>query len=95
MTEAKHTPGPWVVADEHPDGVLDRSIKADGYYVATVHDTSFAGDCWDADAALIAAAPELLAAVKRLGWRLREHVPADDPALLDALDVIAKAESRP
>lgn len=59
MTEAKHTPGPWVVADEHPDGVLDRSIKADGYYVATVHDTSFAGDCWDADAALIAAAPTM------------------------------------
>jgi hypothetical protein len=61
--ETKHTPGPWAVADEHPDGVLDRSIVADGYYVATVHDTSFAGDCWDADAHLIAAAPDMLEAL--------------------------------
>lgn len=71
---AGHTPGPWEVADEHPDGVLDRSVMADGYYVATVHDT--ACDCWDADARLIAAAPDLLAALKdmREGWRyIREH----------------------
>ena len=58
--QSAHTPGPWRVADEHPGGVLDRCVMAGEYYVATVHDT--ARGSWDADARLIAAAPDLLAA---------------------------------
>jgi hypothetical protein len=61
-----HTPGPWSVCDEHPDGVLDRAVKtADGFYVATVHDTD-CGVPWDADARLMASAPELLEALQGL-----------------------------
>lgn len=62
--QAKHSPGPWVVAEEHPDGIIDRCVKsADDYFVATVHDTTHG--TWDDDARLIAAAPDLLAALKQ------------------------------
>jgi hypothetical protein len=61
-----HTPGPWVVAKNNPDGVLDRSVMAGRYFVATVHDTASHNGCWDADAHLIAAAPELLDTLRKL-----------------------------
>lgn len=62
----EHTKGPWRVLDEHPDGVLDRCVMAGGYYVATVHDTASHDGCWDADAALIAAAPDMAAALQAI-----------------------------
>lgn len=67
MGEPRHTPGPWVRADHDP-----YTIEREGAPVCVVHE---AGDfpCWDgpegaleaeceANARLIAAAPDLLAA---------------------------------
>lgn len=53
---AKHTPGPWAVG--YPD---DQTIRADGLRVASV-------ECprkeWRANARLIAAAPDMLQALR-------------------------------
>lgn len=61
----KHTPGPWTLGDE--DSPLVSS--SDGAYVAQVLSRDENGalrPSYAADAALIAAAPELLAALKLL-----------------------------
>ncbi len=84
-----HTPGPWTVADEHPKGVLDRAIMAGGFYVATVHDTSSHEGCWEADARLIAAAPDTLDALRKIRLWLAvegcwEQVEIADNALVAA-----------
>lgn len=60
----KHTPGPWVAHREHPRGdrfevrAVPAPYAAQGAYVA--------GEITEADATLIAAAPDLLAALKDL-----------------------------
>lgn len=69
MSDAKHTPGPWLLGATIVDGMSDMEIeiKSDDHHVI-----AFAGD-WDvgqqqteANARLIAAAPELLEAAKDL-----------------------------
>lgn len=66
---AEHTRGPWRVEKNPDDGITDPAVMAGKYYVATVHDACSSEGCWDADACLIAAAPELLAALERtLNW---------------------------
>jgi ABC-type nitrate/sulfonate/bicarbonate transport system substrate-binding protein len=74
-TEAKdrkpaHTPGPWVIVDEDPiettdDGFLIAAGSDDGYRVCVVYgdppDTDY--PCAEANAHLIKAAPDLLAAL--------------------------------
>lgn len=50
---AKHTPGPWIV-DAHPRRDYPRVTGARGAFVA---------DCNEEDASLIAAAPNLMAAL--------------------------------
>ena len=62
--EAKHTPGPWEISrDAVPAGHVQVTVYAEtggrGTRVATVFDR-------EANAALIAAAPDLLAAVEGL-----------------------------
>lgn len=67
---------------------------AGGFYVATVHDTAFAGECWDSDARLIAAAPCLLEALTEF---VTEYAGFEDgngnacPTLAKARAAIAKA----
>jgi hypothetical protein len=61
MSDAKHTPGPWIIGTR-PDGSRWFSIgdpRTGPHYQADIF-------CGDADARLIAAAPELLAAVEAL-----------------------------
>ena len=58
MTNTKHTPGPWQVG--HVD---TQSVRADGLLVAT---TACQRKEWQANTRLIAAAPELLAALEGL-----------------------------
>lgn len=60
-----HTAGPWKVADD----AIDRVVGADGRKVADVAIAWRASDTVEANAALIAAAPDLLAvAMKSLSW---------------------------
>lgn len=58
---ADHTPGPWHVAK----GGLGREIRADdGPFIASVYDHTFTYGERNANAHLIAAAPELLDAAR-------------------------------
>lgn len=99
----KHTPGPWSFKTVSTDGAS--SVKgADGRGVASVSgNIRRPADEMVANAALIAAAPELLEALKRTVSALRggyaPQIPDDDvrrycPAYGEALDVIYKAEGR-
>lgn len=86
-----HTPGPWV-ANSHRDG---SRIEADGRSVAwvgadtlTTNETEVMSGQAKADARLIAAAPELLAALEKL-------VPLGDLGVrADVLSVLKVAERR-
>jgi hypothetical protein len=82
---SKHTPGPWHTAGEQ--GVQIRSAKDQIAKVWTMR-----GNEWKANARLIAAAPELLEALKEIvdaadgaGW---EQL---DPSFKKARAAIAKA----
>jgi hypothetical protein len=85
----KHTPGPWVVYDDSNDGKTNRiEIAARGKTVARIYHSVPAEDL--PNARLIAAAPELLAALKNLttarDWN------SYGMALHNARAAIAKAE---
>ena len=82
-----HTPGPW--------DVPNKSVKIRGCnFLATVH---WDDDEAEANARLIAAAPDLLAALEAVTACLRgfhaadDFGPLDDEAIDAALDAIAKA----
>jgi hypothetical protein len=86
-----HTPGPWIlerVPVDHFDG--GHRIYANGRLFAIMGDTKYYP--WtprnDADWLLIAAAPDLLAALTGLVSSLED---GETPRLDDALDAIAKA----
>lgn len=100
----QHTPAPWTVCRERELGEL---IEADT--VAQIHRhlrVKGPGDCsdpktWAANAHLIAAAPDLLEALKlsvvTLNAALDEDFPLNlnrDSAVEKALNAIAKAEGR-
>ena len=90
MKKQKHTRGPWSFAATRPSQFLYGEPIAwdilDQYscVVATTNDSTS-----DADARLIASAPEMLEALRNL-----THPMADDGDLDFALSVIAKAEGR-
>jgi hypothetical protein len=92
MTQ-QHTPGPWVWERVLQDSaVTEHTLKG-----PTVLCRFWFDNPPDADARLIAAAPELLAALKVmvLTRGIREHLEATDPmALEQARAAIAKAEGR-
>lgn len=85
----KHTPGPWVA---HPFGDNCYEILAGDTTVCDVPDSPWNPDRVEHDARLIAAAPELLAALKRLVEYCDNH--SDYDAIGEADRVIAKAEGR-
>lgn len=103
MSEAKHTPGPWQISTPH-GRMGGRDFLLQGADSRTVFDT-LAADAWPlsaADARLIAAAPELLAACKHLERYVRTGeagpegyvviFPVKDNALALLRAAIAKAE---
>ena len=60
---AEHTPGPWTVSDTHPsDGWMGWNVKGGRAYICAVVDGCQSVDENYANACLIAAAPDLLAA---------------------------------
>lgn len=102
MSENRHTPGPWTIEDYASPTILGRPIWPCTYNgenglwgVATVDDLM--GDRpaeVAANASLIAAAPDLLEALKRLESTARilpPHLDEPGSALFDARAAIAKA----
>jgi histidinol-phosphate/aromatic aminotransferase/cobyric acid decarboxylase-like protein len=89
----KHTPGPWAVGTFSNDEVRDASaIYSFGRIRPIVYDISGATlEEADANANLIAAAPDLLAALKRATALLARY-PKHDDAWRDCRAAIAKAE---
>jgi hypothetical protein len=92
-----HTKGPWVVNEPHAVRSHSRQVLNEtGYIVAECQEwNTGTGRCANANARLIAAAPELLAALRELtiaaeasGW----DVDADNAPILNAARAaIAKA----
>lgn len=109
MSEAKHTPGPWVVRLEGREGqevivrstVLEEDFFDGGMYEPTVADLHRGGDGNIYTAHLIAAAPELLEALQLLDEAYCNVSPAmtrqdrarGRVALMKARAAIAKATS--
>ena len=93
-----HTPGPWNMQKREPgDKTIFVSQPADGY-----HRLRAEIDCDDCDtetaeanARLIAAAPELLEACKLLIEVFNRSGASDYPTVKKAAAAIAKAEGRP
>ena len=88
--ELKHTPGPWV------DGQLEDNdccevMDERGYYIATCHDGVRGERNADANARLIAAAPDLLEALQELANCGAEAWGEDRPCVHIARAAIAKA----
>ncbi len=113
MKTTEHTPGPWEYVPTHNhDSPHDIEIQGDRRkhkggadsvcWLATVKGNATSGDIPEANARLIAAAPDLLAACEELCHRLevnelvnRPHAPGneyDQPAYDRAKAAIAKAK---
>ena len=94
MTE-QHTPGPWEVADDTPDIIKH---EPDGItHIASCDVACFSPgfipiEEMDANARLIAAAPELLAALEHLTHRYLFNNSEEDAAVKQARAAIAKAK---
>jgi len=89
---SKHTPGPWSVQYE-----TDIAAREDGVGpvdVAHVYMRTAPGRT-EANARLLAAAPELLEALKSMCEGFKPLKDADFPALAKARAAIAKAEGKP
>lgn len=98
-----HTPGPWEVGSR--GGMLGREVRAGAtYVVATVNSTNNDEGNRQANARLIAAAPELLAlawtvakamegAVSRAAWAMAEAARAATRGAAEAASVAAGAAS--
>lgn len=75
---SKHTPGPWNIAQESIDKEWHIVTASGGRIMANVHIE--AGNEMDAaNARLIAAAPDLLAACKDVARQANMNIDADDP----------------
>lgn len=103
MSEAKHTPGPWRVYGAQ-NGNYRIVYNESGNWLAEVFDDGepIPGRV-EADALLIAAAPEMLDALRQIvRWHGRRGGPSDDllpiedqdAEIADAICAIAKAEGR-
>lgn len=111
MSNAKHTPGPWKTsrAKRPSDGAYDYAIGADfGDQTLAIAeafgrvDDDIYPDA-EANARLIAAAPDMLEVIKQLlkssdGWDVRQlekrYGPSDFVGILKGRAVIAKAEGK-
>lgn len=88
--EFKHSPAPWRCHDKRPNCSGYSIVGNDGQYIGFVGDSDELSPI-DANAHLIAAAPELLEQLIRLRNKIASYKPDDDDDL-DIVDaVIAKA----
>ena len=89
---SKHTPGPWLLEDRIIKYIISK--PGDGYItrdVCRLDSSTMAAFAQEANALLIAAAPELLAAL--IALERTAGIPAmnDDPVRVKARAAIAKA----
>lgn len=102
MSDTQHTPGPWVLDDFHHAPSRKKIVSADYHYVDAgkgFYPKGFGLSlvASEADARLIASAPELLEAlVKIRGWREidREDLLQEIENIADAAIAKAKGESK-
>lgn len=102
MAETTHTPGPWTVIRSKmaTDGAFDYAIGTDGSPVIAEAFGRDAKGGWpnaEANARLIAAAPEMLAALQEAEGELYQVPPADaeqERVLAVVRAAIAKATGR-
>ncbi|MEQ5147917.1 hypothetical protein ABN250_08875 [Providencia stuartii] len=88
--EFKHSPAPWRCHDKRPNCSGYSIVGNDGQYIGFVGDSDEISPI-DANAHLIAAAPELLEQLIRLRNKIASYKPDDDDDL-DIVDaVITKA----
>lgn len=85
MSETKHTPGPWEFDGPHHNIIVWSSPNNRICFMTSDGPT-------EANARLIAAAPDLLEALKNIVNSIEVH---DHPAVMMAFDAIAKAEGAP
>ena len=99
MSGAQHTPGPWTVSDHYIEGPdVERTMIATMLW-PRLQDLKRRIDLTEehrCNLRLIAAAPDLLAALKLLAEDVKSYPALDRPchALNEALAAIAKAEGR-
>lgn len=98
MAQAQHTPGPWF-ARKNTAGYYDISIGDADYSpsFATAHHNPYAqvdADALDANARLIAAAPEMLDALRQMVVNSKGDRKEYRDCHKKALAAIAKAEGR-
>ena len=85
-----HTPGPWIAIPTTAISRNANTVRMDVVTTSGEWNPAFvAGDILPSDAHLIAAAPDLLAALERLA-----HPMADDEDLDYARAIIAKAKGQ-
>lgn len=93
---SKHTPGPWEWSNQYKSS--DNSdtwslIGADGYGILSCDgEANSPQSCNKADAQLIAAAPELLEALKMVSGYIRTMKGAGHEYTIAVQEAIAKAE---
>lgn len=90
MSETKHTPGPWVIDGKNNGGPIIRS-RADGAYIARANGMPDPLET-EANAYLIAAAPELYEALRAIRDELVRQDIKFGPLIADADVALAKAE---
>ena len=102
MSNTKHTPGPWLVNDCTRRGSdiglyrfrISTEEGRDADVVATVPASALGDPVAAADACLIAAAPELLAALRALSDDIEARAYHLDNSTLTALEVARAAIAR-
>lgn len=107
MSETKHTPGPWAYRPQKYDdwGYVRGPEQDDGFqpFICQAKDMRAMDDDvlnehrrngtdpWEANARLIAAAPDLLAASESMERALLQMM--DDPSQADEMPVVVKARA--
>lgn len=83
---SKHTPGPWHVVGPDP---TKRNPHV-GLWLVESDQINVANHCTYADACLLAAAPDLLAALRRIAYEPFGHPDASHREVLDAITEFAR-----